>query len=129
MSVTYSRYKFVTSSTPGVFYTYFYNHARRLCLEILLYLELPRSPNGFFKVPLVYSTAKCGRRARAHNGHAKPYSAEGVRRLKFPLQAATCITDGRIQRRRSGGGERGGRPELPAVGPSGGAVAAALVLL
>ena len=34
--------------TPGVFCTYFYNHARRLRLEKLLYLELPRSPNGFF---------------------------------------------------------------------------------
>jgi hypothetical protein len=37
---------------PGVFYTCFYNHARRLRLEKLLYLELPtgwarRSPNGF----------------------------------------------------------------------------------
>jgi hypothetical protein len=61
--------------------------------------------------------------ARAHNGHAKPYSTEGARRLKFPLQAATCITDGRIQRRRSGGGgkERGDRPVLPAVGSSGSA--------
>jgi hypothetical protein len=37
---------------PGIFYTCFYNHARRLRLEKLLYLELPtgwarRSPNGF----------------------------------------------------------------------------------
>ena len=38
----------VSSSTPGVFYTYFYNHAHRLRLEKLLYLELSRSPNGFF---------------------------------------------------------------------------------
>jgi hypothetical protein len=38
-----------SSSTPGVFYTYFYNHAHRLRLEKLLYLELSRSPNGFFK--------------------------------------------------------------------------------
>jgi hypothetical protein len=37
---------------PGVFYTYFYNHAHRLRLEKLLYLELSRSPNGFFKVIL-----------------------------------------------------------------------------
>jgi hypothetical protein len=27
-----------SSSTPGVFYTYFYNHARRLRLEKLLYI-------------------------------------------------------------------------------------------
>jgi hypothetical protein len=36
-----------SSPTPGVFYTYFYNHARRLRLEKVLYLELSRSPNGF----------------------------------------------------------------------------------
>ena len=41
-----------SSGPPGVFYTYFYDHARRLRLEKLLYLELPRSPNGFFKVLL-----------------------------------------------------------------------------
>jgi hypothetical protein len=32
---------------PGVFHTYYYNHANRRRLEILLYLVLPRSPNGF----------------------------------------------------------------------------------
>jgi hypothetical protein len=32
-----------SSWTPGVFNTYFYNHARRLRLEKLLYLELPSS--------------------------------------------------------------------------------------
>ena len=42
----------VLSWTPGLFYTYSYNHARRLRLEKLLYLELPRSPNGFFLVLL-----------------------------------------------------------------------------
>jgi hypothetical protein len=41
-----------SSWTPGVFYTYFYNHAQRLRLEKLLFLELSRSPNGFFKVLL-----------------------------------------------------------------------------
>jgi hypothetical protein len=41
-----------SSWTPGVFYTYFYNHAHRLRLEKLLYLELSRSPNGFLKVLL-----------------------------------------------------------------------------
>ena len=39
---------------PGVFYTYFYNHAHRLRLEKLLYVELSRSSNGFFK-PLLDS--------------------------------------------------------------------------
>jgi hypothetical protein len=39
----------LSSWTPGVFYTYFYNHAHRLRLEKLLYLELSRSPNGYFK--------------------------------------------------------------------------------
>jgi hypothetical protein len=34
---------------PGVFYAYFYNHARRLRLEKLLYLGLSRSSNGFLK--------------------------------------------------------------------------------
>jgi hypothetical protein len=34
-------------STPQLFYAYFYNHARRLRLEKLLYLELSRSPTGF----------------------------------------------------------------------------------
>jgi hypothetical protein len=33
---------------PGVFCTCLYNHARRLRLEKLLYLEISRSPNGFF---------------------------------------------------------------------------------
>jgi hypothetical protein len=42
----------VSSWIPGVFYTYFYNHVHRLRLEKLLYLELSRSPNGFFKVLL-----------------------------------------------------------------------------
>jgi hypothetical protein len=41
-----------SSWTSGVFYTYFYNHAHRLRLEKLLYLELSRSPNGFLKVLL-----------------------------------------------------------------------------
>jgi hypothetical protein len=38
-----------SSSTPGVFYTNFYNHARRLRLKKLLYIELSRSSNGYFK--------------------------------------------------------------------------------
>jgi hypothetical protein len=35
--------------TPGVFYTYFYNHARRLRLETLVYIEVFRTCNGYFK--------------------------------------------------------------------------------
>jgi hypothetical protein len=34
---------------PGVFYTYFYNHARRLRLEKLLYIDPFRSSSGYFK--------------------------------------------------------------------------------
>jgi hypothetical protein len=34
---------------PQVFCICFYNHARRLRLEKLLYIELSTSPNGFFK--------------------------------------------------------------------------------
>jgi hypothetical protein len=34
---------------PGVFYTYFYNHARRLRLEKLSYIELSRSSDRYFK--------------------------------------------------------------------------------
>ena len=33
---------------PQLFYTYFYSHVCRLRLEKPLYLEPPRSPNGFF---------------------------------------------------------------------------------
>jgi hypothetical protein len=40
---------FHSSPTPGVFCKYFYNHARRLRLEKLLYLGLSRSSNGYFK--------------------------------------------------------------------------------
>jgi hypothetical protein len=40
---------FNSSWTPGVFYTCSYNHARRLRLEKLLYIELSRSSDGYFK--------------------------------------------------------------------------------
>jgi hypothetical protein len=42
---------FNSSWAPGVFYTYFYNHAHRPRLEKLLYIELysSRSSNGYFK--------------------------------------------------------------------------------
>jgi hypothetical protein len=39
-------------STPQLFYTYFYNHAHRLRLEKLLYLEPSGSSNGFLKLLL-----------------------------------------------------------------------------
>jgi hypothetical protein len=39
----------VLSPTPGVFYTYFYNHAHRHRLEKLLCAELFRSPSRFLK--------------------------------------------------------------------------------
>jgi hypothetical protein len=32
-----------------IFYTYFYNHARRSRLEKLLYIELSRSSSGYLK--------------------------------------------------------------------------------
>jgi hypothetical protein len=35
--------------TPQLFCTYFYNHAHRLRLEKLLYIELSRSSIGFLK--------------------------------------------------------------------------------
>jgi hypothetical protein len=34
-------------STPQLLYTNFYNHAHRLRLEKLLFIELSRSSNGF----------------------------------------------------------------------------------
>jgi hypothetical protein len=37
---------------PQLFYTYFFDHARRPRLEKLLYIELSGSSNGFFKPPL-----------------------------------------------------------------------------
>jgi hypothetical protein len=53
MTITYihTTYTSVVNSswTPGVFYTYFYNHARRLHLEKLLYTELSRISSGYFK--------------------------------------------------------------------------------
>jgi hypothetical protein len=60
-----------SSWTPGVFYTYFYNHAYRLRLEKLLYLELSRSPNGFFKVLL------------DPGGSSRCETVSEVKRLKF----------------------------------------------
>ena len=52
-----------SSSTPGVFYAYLYNHAYRPRLEKLLYRELSGSSNGYFK-PLLDP----GRRFQKRNG-------------------------------------------------------------
>jgi hypothetical protein len=38
----------IADRPPKLLYTNFYNHVRRLRQEKLLYLELSRSPNGFF---------------------------------------------------------------------------------
>jgi hypothetical protein len=58
-----------SSSTPGVYYTYFYNHARRLRLEKkLLYIELSRSSNRYFK-PLLDP----GGGFRSETGVTKPF--------------------------------------------------------
>jgi hypothetical protein len=68
----YSRY------TPGVFYTYFYNHAHRLRLEKLLSIELSRSSNGFFK-PLLdpgggFTSETAARRFQKLNGRYRAVS-------------------------------------------------------
>jgi hypothetical protein len=55
VTVKYNRYKFqwrLFEFAPGVFYTYFYDNARRFRLEklLLIYIiELSRSFNGYFK--------------------------------------------------------------------------------
>jgi hypothetical protein len=49
MCVYYYISVILSSWAPGVFYTYSYNHARRLRLEKVLYIGLPRISNGYFK--------------------------------------------------------------------------------
>ena len=55
-----------------IFYTYFYNHARRLRLEKLFYVELSRSYNGNFKPLLdpggVFTSETTARRFQKWNG-------------------------------------------------------------
>jgi hypothetical protein len=62
----------LSSPNSGVFYTYFHNLAHRLRLEKLLYLELSRSSNGFFKVLLDpgggFSSETAARRFQKRNG-------------------------------------------------------------
>lgn len=76
---------FDSSWTPGVFYTCFYNHARRLHLEKLLYLELSRSSNGFFKVLLDpgggFTSETATRRFQKWNGRYETVSE--VKRLQI----------------------------------------------
>jgi hypothetical protein len=48
--VYYTSVTYIWFGPPSYFtHIYFYNHARRLRLEKLLYLELPRNSNGFLK--------------------------------------------------------------------------------
>jgi hypothetical protein len=49
VTLLYNASPLLSSWTPGVFYTCFYNHARRLRLEKLLYIELSRSSDGLLK--------------------------------------------------------------------------------
>jgi hypothetical protein len=44
----------LSSSDPRIFYTYFYNHARHLRFETLLYLELSRSSSRYLKFQQVF---------------------------------------------------------------------------
>ena len=46
LPVAYAYHMIDPFPTPQLFYTYFYNHARRLRVQKLLYIELPRSFNG-----------------------------------------------------------------------------------
>jgi hypothetical protein len=64
--------------TPGVFCIYFYNRACRLRLEKILYLERPRSPNGFFNhvwIQVAVSEAK--------RSLTKPFRKLNVKRLQI----------------------------------------------
>jgi hypothetical protein len=63
---------------PGYFTHVFYNHAHRLRLEKLLYLELSRSPNGFLKVLLDpgggFTSETAARRFQKLNGRYETVS-------------------------------------------------------
>ena len=61
-----------SSWTPRAFCTYFYNYARRLRLEKLLWIELSRSSNGYFK-PLLdpgggFTSETAGQSQRLYSG-------------------------------------------------------------
>jgi hypothetical protein len=75
-----------------VFYTYFYNHAHRLRLEKLFYLELSRSTNGFVKVLLDpgggFTSETAARRFQKRNGRYETVSE--VKRLQYKFITAIC---------------------------------------
>ena len=78
----------VSSGTPGVFYPYFYNHARRLRLKKLLCLVLSRISNGYFKSLLDpgggFTSETAARRLQKRNG--RYVSVPEVKRLHTNLQ-------------------------------------------
>jgi hypothetical protein len=68
-----------------VFYTYFYNHARRLRLERALYLELSRSPNGFcINKPLLDPGGGCTSEITVRRFQKRSGRYEIVSELKRP---------------------------------------------
>jgi hypothetical protein len=75
----------ISTWTPEVFYTLFFNHAHRLRLEKLLYLELSRSSNGFFQVLLDpgggFTSETTARRLQKRNGRYETVSVSEVKRL------------------------------------------------
>jgi hypothetical protein len=78
---------FDSSSTPEVFYTYFYNHARRLRLEKLLYLELSKSPNLKCRCFWIQVAVSEGRRPPGVELESKP--------LAFHLNAEAVLLPSR----------------------------------
>jgi hypothetical protein len=74
-------------STPQLFHTYFYNHAHRLRLERLLYLELSRSSSGFLK-PLLdpddgFTSETADRRFQFQKGNGRYTAVLEVKRPKI----------------------------------------------
>ena len=83
-----------SSWTFAVFYTCPYNHARRLRLEKLLYLEVPRSPNGFF-----LSTSGFRWRFRFWNRRMAVSEVKRPLRNRFGIETVTVqIYCGYVQR-------------------------------
>jgi hypothetical protein len=63
---------------PGVFYTHFYSHNRRLRLKKLLYIEFSRSSNGYFK-PLLgpggrFASETAARQFQKRSGYKPIYN-------------------------------------------------------
>jgi hypothetical protein len=99
---------FVSSWTPGVFYTYFYNHAHRLRLEKLLYISrvsLLKWPHGGFRIETAvtkpFSEVKRLQIYSGYmywpfpNGHKCPFGCNGY---------VTAVAAGQSQRFYSGVG-------------------------